>query len=103
MDFKAIEDFKEFCKNTSQAEVDIEFEVMQSQAEQLVDKIKSSISVEEMETVHMALSAPMSITLANIMPASLVLLLKEEFREVCMLSAFIGYYMGKTGDKLDGV
>ena len=96
------EDFANFLSNTSPAEVDIRITAMRKKVDFIADKLET-LSNEDYDTVANAIREVVAFTISKCLPTPINLIFAEDLMNMSLAVAMVGYYVGKTGDKLDGV
>ena len=86
----------------NKAEVDISNIALREKAKLVADKI-ATLSEEEFRTIHGGIAEVVCLGIPKIIPFPLCIEYMEGLFDLCQVMASIGYYIGKTGDKLDTV
>lgn len=100
-----IEEFTKFVDGSKgkEAEIDALMEAMKSKAKLVVNKVLDSVTDDELEQIHHALGEVIALYISKNIPFPISIAIERELFEFALLTSSIGYYMGKTGDKLEGV
>lgn len=85
----------------SSIEAEAEVTAIKQHAKLVADKL-SIITEDEAKSIIRGMSDPMAI-IASELPMVVGLACRDELFNMALTAALIGYYMGKTGDMLEGV
>ncbi len=86
----------------NKAEIDIGNIALQEKAKLVADKL-ATLSEDEVQTVYDGIAEVASLGIPKTIPFPFCIEYMKGLFDLCKVMAAIGYYMGKTGDKLDTV
>ncbi len=76
--------------------------ILREKAKLVADKL-ATLSEEEFRTIHGGIAEVACLGIPKTIPFPLCIEHMEGLFDLCKVMAAVGYYMGKTGDKLDTV
>ncbi len=84
--------------------VEVEFTAIRSKARQIIEAFSKGITEEEYHAVSMAVSYPYAVLVPKLFEdMTWILEHEKQLAELTKVASLVGYYMGKTGEKFEGV